>query len=296
MAAPAPSPPPQRQWVGTLRAQITGRRHYKGAAAPLGARYTLSRSNSAAQECRKYDANATVVLNSSGETVGSLAKAFAACVAPVLDGALAALECTVPLQQRAGGSMRLQYNPGEQLDLDVAFFASAAELPALQALGVLARLDRASAGGGGGGGAAAAAAAAPPPPPSSAPAAKRAGSPRQAAARAATPTCATWLEACSRAPLPWAAAKWSSRAAFATQTRGWRARWTSCPTGRRRWSSTARTPPLQTLRCSAGASRDCSPQRASAPGLASAQLPHLYAPPAIGAWPHQRRRESRPLT
>ena len=177
MAAPAPSPPPQRQWVGTLRAQITGRRHYKGAAAPLGARYTLSRSNSAAQECRKYDANATVVLNSSGETVGSLARAFAACVAPVLDCALAALECTVPLQQRAGGSMRLQYNPGEQLDLDVAFFASAAELPALQALGVLARLDRASAGGGGGGGAAAAAAAAPPPPPSSTPAAKRAREP-----------------------------------------------------------------------------------------------------------------------
>jgi hypothetical protein len=70
---------------------------------------------------------------------------FAAYLAPVVDGALADLQCAVPRLQRAGGSAALQHNPGEQLDLDIEFFASAEELPRLQALGVLARLHPPSA-------------------------------------------------------------------------------------------------------------------------------------------------------
>ena len=146
-APSAPLAPPQsaRAFIGTLHAQLTGRRYYAGAAAAPGARLTLSRTNADAVDCRRYDPNATVVLNSSGKTVGTVARDFAAWLAPVVDGALADLQCAVPLLQRAGGSAALQHNPGEQLDLDIALFASAEELPRLQALGVLARLHPPSA-------------------------------------------------------------------------------------------------------------------------------------------------------
>ena len=144
VAKPRSVPPvvPLRSHLGTLRAQLTGRCFYMDAKLSLGARCTLSRTNSAALDCRKFDCNAIAVVNSVGKTVGSLARGFAKLVAPVLDGSLAELECTVPLKQHTGGSMDKQFNPGEQFDLDIDFFASAAQLPGLKELGILAHLGK----------------------------------------------------------------------------------------------------------------------------------------------------------
>ena len=136
----------ERKKIGTLHAQLVGRWNYKDAICTPGKSFTLSRSHPIAIANKKYDDNSTVVLNDRGEVVGAVARVFAALVAPIIDSSLASLKCTVPKVEGLGGSMSLQYNPGENLDLYIRVYASQADLPRLERLGVLSKLTKRSSG------------------------------------------------------------------------------------------------------------------------------------------------------
>lgn len=138
----------ERKYIGTLAGQLVGRKHYEKANATPGKSYTLSRTHPKAVENEKYDTNSTVVMNDRGEVVGSLARGFAVFVAPIIDGSLASLKCTVPKAQGLGSSMALQYNTGENLDLDIDIYASNRKLPELEKIGILGKLAKKSPGGG----------------------------------------------------------------------------------------------------------------------------------------------------
>lgn len=136
----------ERKKIGTLHAQLVGRVNYKAANSTPGKSFTLSRSHPIAIANKEYDDNSTVVLNDRGEVVGAVARVFAALVAPIIDSSLASLKCTVPKVEGLGGSMSLQYNPGENLDLHIRVYASQADLPRLERLGVLSKLTKRSSG------------------------------------------------------------------------------------------------------------------------------------------------------
>jgi hypothetical protein len=124
----------RRTFIGTLRAQLTGRRHYQTVGVLLGEQgMSLSRTNDAAKVNRKYDPNATVVINSKGQTLGSVGAKYAALVAPVIDNSLATLECIISYPQR-NDSLEKQYHRGEQLDMDIRVFAESEKLSRLASL------------------------------------------------------------------------------------------------------------------------------------------------------------------
>jgi hypothetical protein len=136
----------EREFVGTLNAQLVGRIYYPKANSTTSKTFSLSRNHPTAVTNKKYDDNSTVVLNERGEVVGSLARDFAAIVAPMIDGSLAKFECTVPKVAGMGGSLSLMYHLGESVDLHVRVYAKPAHLPKLESLGVLGKLTKCGSG------------------------------------------------------------------------------------------------------------------------------------------------------
>ena len=136
----------ERKFMGTLHAQIVGRRNYTKAKCTPGESFTLSRTHPIAISNKEFDDNSSVVLNDKGEVVGAVARDFAALVAPMIDGSLAKFKCTVPTVAGMGGSMSLQYNAGENMDLHIRVYAKPAHLPKLESLGVLGKLAKYSSG------------------------------------------------------------------------------------------------------------------------------------------------------
>lgn len=62
--------------------------------------------------------------------MGSVSKQYAAVVAPVIDASLATLECIISYPQR-NNSLEKQFHLGEQLDMDIRFFAAEADMTRL---------------------------------------------------------------------------------------------------------------------------------------------------------------------